>query len=426
MATKRHTGNAQDVRDVWTFTPGGTIAAGSTFTFTIGTVDFVYTAGAGVDTVAEVTAELTEIWNSNDPAVRPPVMFRELQAFDNTTTMTLVARQYGVPVVISCVAGGSGSPTETFTNTTPATGRYFADNADNWSDGEAPANSDVLIFDEGSGDVLYGLTALSSLTGVTIQILPGYTGRIGLPEVNGSGQSRYAEYREKSLTLDGGTLDCEAPLSNRLRFAFGGTDFTATIRATGQRETPNAPALLLAGGDTATAVHVLKGDVGLAFFGGETAVVPTLNVSFRDQRQGDSTVYCGSGCTLTTITKSGGTLTTNSNITTFRQSVDGGITTHNAGTIATPIVEGGTLIYNSSGAIGGTAGPVVANDAIIDFDQSPVAKTLSNPIDCFGSRFEVRNRRGTVASFIVQLQRSDAIGNVKVSPHKRWTEGSVS
>lgn len=417
MATKRWQGDARAIADVWTFTPGGTIASGSTFTFTVAGKAVVYTSTGA--TAAIVSAGVTAMWNSTENPLPPE--FREYQAVDATGSVVFTQRTKGLPGTIACVAGGSGSPSLTITNTTPATGPNYIDNADNWDDDAAPANSDVLVFDSGSVDCLYG--DISSLTGVTIKVLEGYTGKIGLPEYNGSGSNSYPEYRERYIKIDGGTLEVDCSTCTRVRVDFQSTQATLIVRNTGQREN-NLPAVTIKGGAASSRADITRGDVALAYFAGETADFPTVNIAFVDRQESDANVYIGeTGSTITTLTKSGGILVNHATVTTFRQTPGGGVTTQMAGGVTTATIDGGRYAYNSSGTL---ATASASGDGFIDFDGDTRAKTVTNPIDLYGDKCRLRDTRGVISSLVVDCNSGATGAQIDRGTTYRLTFGSVA
>lgn len=421
MATKRWQGDARAIADVWTFTPGGTIASGSTFTFTVAGKAVVYTSTGA--TAAIVSAGVTALWNSTDNPLPPE--FREYEAVDGTGTVVFTHRTKGVSGTIACAAGGSGSPSVTMDHTVSATGPNFIDNAANWSDGAAPSNSDVLVYDSGSVDCLHG--DISSLTGITIKVLDGYTGRIGLPEFNGSGSNSYPEYREKYIKIDGGTLEVDNAAATRVRVDFQSTLATLIVRNTGARQDA-IPVVTVKGGASSSRADITRGDVGLAFFAGETVNFPTVNISYVDRQESDANVYIGPGTagsptTITTLTKSGGNLVNHAAVTTFRQLPGGGVTTQMAGGVTTATVDGGRLNYNSSGTL---ATGSVSGDGFLDFDGDTRAKTVTNPIDIYGGQARLRDSRGVVASLVVDCNAGSTAAQIDRGTTYRLTYGSVA
>lgn len=406
MATHRWQGEAPDVVDVWTLTPGGTIEAGSTFTVTMNGKTLVYTATG--TTVASVTAGVTALWNSTDDP--PPPEFRELVATDDETHVTLRGIIAGRPHTLAASAGGSGSPTFGESNTTPATGRNHIDNALNLSGGVALANGDTLILDSGDVPILYGLT--TTLTTLTILIKPGYSGSIGLPEFNNDGDA-YAEYRPRYLVTAGATLiEIDSPNVQRVNIDHGSSAAVIRVLNSGQRIDPNIPAVLLKGSNAGNTADVNRGDVGLAFLGGETASYPVLRMSFVDNRDNDAIVTCGTGCSLTTIEKAGGSLVVQSNVTALTQGQLGGETRIEAGAVTTINANGGTIVYNSEGTLGTLH---VANDAFIDFDQDGRNKTITNSIETYGSAWRIRDTKGVAlrGGKAIKLNRNSAIGQIE-------------
>lgn len=419
MATHIWQGDAPDVQDLWTATPGGDVE-GETFTLTINDKDLSYEAGAS-DTVADVVAGLVAAWNSTiDP---PPPEFREAIATNNATHVTIGAIEPGRPLTITAAA--TGSATLTMANVQPATGRRFLDNVTNFDTADAIANGDVLVFDRGATDVLFGLDVLSTVTGLTIRIVDGYRGRIGLPEINDVGDS-YSEYRPKYLQISGGTIEIDCATLTRCRINHGSAATTIRVLNTGQRPgNSGMPVVTLIGSHGSNTVDVSRGDVGLAVIDGEAGQYPVIRMSYVANQEADARVDCGSGTTLGSIEKTGGQLMTRSNITTLRQAPSGGVSIVHSGTVATLIADGGTVVYNSTGAI---TNAFVANDGMLDFDQDTRPKTATNPIKCHGTNWRVRDSKGVVNSgaIVLDLVRNNALQNFTGPTDRRYTQGAIS
>lgn len=432
MATRRWLGKAAATTDKWTGTVGGTWSAGDTVTVTINNKSVTGTLGATV-TVAQVLQLIKNMFNSlsseieSDESYTPAdggqsiAEFKEYAAaVASATTVTFTAVTAGVPGTIS-VSKSSASGTFTISNTVAATGPNFFDNQDNWSGNTVPVNSDTIEFDAGSSDLLYNLS--TGLTGLTINIRDGYTGKIGLPEVNANG---YDEYRTKSLTTAGGTTTVliDSDSCQRVRLAFGANTAAVVIRGTGTRLDPNVPVVLLTGGDGSSTLAISKGDVGAAFYAGETAQFTTIDTSYIGNPASDVRFVGGTGLTAATVNKIGGLAEFNANVTTLTHFPgSAGTTTFWAGTPATANIDGGTLIYNSTAAPGGTAWRVSGN-GFIDFDQDPRAKTLSNPIDMHGENSRIRDTKKVVASFVVDLNFSARLQNIERGSNNRVTFGT--
>ena len=391
MATLRWIAGAKLVTDVWTLTLSGTVTS-QTYTITIGSRTITYVSG-GASTVAQILAALLALWNSvSEPA---PPEFKELTATGGVTDIVLTGRVTGRPHVVSFTA--SGLATIASTNTVAASGPNFRNVGANWTGGSAPANGDTLVYDSGNVPCKYGMSA--ALTTLTTKIEPGYSGTIGLPDTNTDGGA-YREYRTASYTQEGGNLTVNSPNVSLVRAAFGTTAFTARVIQTGRRLDGNIPVVLFTGGAASSECNVSRGDVGLAFFAGETCTCPTIRVSYISQQASDAKVICGTGLTTTTITKSGGTLELNGNATTITQDVKGGATTIQAGAFTTINVNGGKLAYNSTG----TATTInVRNDGEVSFEGDPRGKTLTNPINVYGASAMVRDGAKSVNSGVLSL-----------------------
>ncbi len=390
MSTKRWIGNAPAVADLWTVTLSGSVIS-QTYTMTINGKSVTYVAG-GADTVAVILAALVAAWNASDI----PEMQELAAAVASASTLTLTGNDPGVPSTITVATGGGA--TFTRTNTTAATGPNDFANALNWSTGTAPANSDVLVFDNGNVDCLYNLSTV--LTGIVLLVDQGFSGKIGLPFVNVNGSVSYAEYRTTSLTLAGGTATINSAAIQRCNLAFGANTTTVRILNTGQRENAFVPTVLIIGGNGSSELDITKGDVGVAFYAGTTATFPIVKTGYLNNANSDVNVTFGSGATLTTVTKNGGAMTVNSDVTTLVQDAAGGVLTIAAGVVTTLEVDGGTCYPNTTGTL---ATVTISNDATLNFDQDPRAKTITNPILVYGDKANVLDNQKVVNSGVLSV-----------------------
>ena len=397
VTVKRWLGQAASTFDLWTINLSGTVTS-QNFSLTINGKSLVY-ASSGGDTVATVLAALVALWNRSTPA-NPPE-FQELTAAPVPATgsamsMTIIQDTAGIPSTITVSTGGAA--TFSITNTTAATGPNFFDNSQNWSGGVAPANGDTLVFDNGSVDCCYGLS--TSLTTITLNAQGGYSGNIGLPLINAVGQSIYSEYRTTYLTLAGGTAVINCAM-RRCNLAFGANLTTVRVLTTGQRIDPYTPVVLIAGGNGSSELDVSKGDVGIAFYQGTTANFPTIKTSYLANTLSDVSLICGSGATLGTIIKTGGSMTVSANATTITQDVGGGtMTVTDSVTVTTLNVYDGTVNLNSIGAI---ATINLYGAATLSADGDPRAKTITNPIEVFSESVSVIDTQHSINSGVLSL-----------------------
>ena len=390
MANKSWIGNgAPATMDLWTVTLSGTVIS-QTYSITINGKSVSYVAN-GSATVTVILAGLATAWSASTVPEHLELTAAVLPSGGPYTSLTLTQGTAGKASIISVATGGAA--TFAITNTTPASGPNDFKNGQNWSGGVAPANSDTLTFDNGSADCKYGLS--NTLTDVTILVQNGYTGKIGLPAVNtDSSSASYAEYRQTHLTLEGGTATIQNSSIQRCNLAFGAN--TAVVRildSSAQRVDKSVPPVLINGGDSSSTLDITKGDVGIAFYQGQTATFPMIRMSYLKNANSDSKLVCGAGATLTTIIKNGGSLEVNSAVTTITQTSGGGTTTVNAGEVTTLYVQGGTAIYNSTGTLGTVT---VSNGGVLEFDQDPRAKTVTNPIQIYGDKSSVKDNQKSV------------------------------
>lgn len=395
MATVRWIGNALPVAQVTTITISGTWATSDTATVTINNKDITITIGTDT-TTANVATAIKEAINgdtqtgtgdhtfsvSNGQSIPE---FREVTATVASNVVTLTADStVGKPFTVTTSESTASSDGDVGTpsTTTAATGPHHFDNADNWSTGSVPVDADDIWFDSGSVSCLYGL-GQSAVTPTSINVTMGFTGSIGLPEVNTdtSGYS-YREYRNTYLAL--GTSSDATNIavnigsgpgqgSGRIKIDNGSSQATVNVRNTGQSSETGVPSLLWKGTHASTVFNITKGNAGIGFFSDDSATVATLRVGYQTNQLGDSTVECGESVTLTTVDVTGGSLATRSNVTTAN--VNGGTLTHIEGTMGTLNLDSGNCIYRSDGTMT-TAN--VGSGGTLDFRQDMRARTVTN------------------------------------------------
>jgi len=365
MATMRWKGAAQAVAQVTTVQVTAYDAA---TTYSLGvngkTVSVIAAGSANLTAAALATA-----WNgSTEPELA------EVTAGSSTDTVTLTGDTAGVPfTVTSADTGGTGTIGSPST-TTAATGPNHWDNADNWTGGSVPANSDSVYIEQSSVSIKYGL-AQSSVTLTLLSITSSFTGDLGLPAVNQSGSSNYQEYRATYLAIGATTLnigDGPGQGSGRLKIDLGSVQSTVNIRNTSSGSETNLEAVQLKGTHASNVVNVTKGSVAIAGYGGDVSTVATLTVGFVSSPTTDSRVRCGAGVTLTTLQMSGGEVELNSGLTTVTMTT--GTLTVNSGSITTLTADGGTVYYAGTGTI------TTANlsEATLDFSRDMRGRTVTN------------------------------------------------
>ncbi len=394
MATKRWLGNAAGVYDVWTISLSGTVTS-QTYTITINSKTVTYVSGGG-DTVASVLAALVAAWTSTTSPAAPE--FSELTPVVSGTTIVATGNTLGKPSTITL--NTPGTATFSIAHTTSATGPNDFTNAANWSTGAAPANSDVLVFDNGNVDCLYNLG--SSLTGVTVLVQPGFEGRIGLPFINNDTRVSYAEYRATALTLAGGTVTINAPSVKRCNLAFGANTATVRVLDTGTSE-DSTPAVLITGGNGSSELDITKGNVGVAYYLGTTATFPTVKTGFASNPVSDVVLVLGAGVTLTNVRQNGGIVTVQSSSTLLSLGQSGGVLILQDAAATTITALNGTVILKTVSTV---ATINLYNAAILDCDQDPRAKDITNAIACFDRAVTIKDNMKSINSGTLTLSLS--------------------
>lgn len=406
MAIKRWLGSAAAVSDVWTVSLSGTVVS-QTYTVTINAKNITFVAGSS-DTVSTILVGLQAKLSAVSPV--PPVEFTELTYAalpigGPYTSLVMTAATAGNPVTVS--VSTSGAATFTISNTTVATGPTFFSAATNWSDGAVPTNNDTFVFDSGSVPCSNGLN--TGLTGCTTIVEPGYFGSIGRPFINSNNATTYAEYRTTSLTFPSGTstASINSPSIQRCNLAFGTSTASVRILNTSMsRPDAGIPVVLISGGASTSELDITKGDVGLAFYQGTVATFPVVKTGYASNALTDVSLLIGKSATLTTITKNGGYMRLQSNVTTLTQGSSGGTVDFMDSVTATTVnAYEGSINVQTSGAIG----TINAYDqATINFDLDPRAKTVTNPINVYSSSVTIKDSQKSVNSGTLSLNVNGA------------------
>lgn len=439
MATPRWLGKALAIAQVETITIANTWAAADTATVTINGRDIIMTVGTTA-TTTEVATQLAAVLNSATSTLgtaysaneRGPNVaeFREFTAAASGSTVVLTGTVKGRPFTVTTSEVTAGTGTATTATTIAATGPNHFDNAKNWSTGAVPVDSDDIVFDSGNVDCKYGMSQ-AAVTPASITITKGYTGKIGLRKVNQDDASYiYAEYRTRFLTLGGSgdalntairIGDGDGDGSGMIKIASGTGQVTMNIVDAGLPEFTDEPAIEWTGTHASNVVTTAKAKAAFALTAGETTVIATLNIGYRENVAGDADVYCGAGVTLTTVNQSGGRLTMNSNVVTVN--VTDGELIHVAGTMTTLNLDKGEALYRSTGTLTTLN---VGSGGVIDFRQDMRARTVTN-CDLY-EKSELHDPYGTVTFTngidLVRCQPADVV--LDIPAHKRITLGSVA
>jgi trimeric autotransporter adhesin len=410
MTTKIWSGNAAPVTQVTTLTPASPIE-NDTFTVTVNNKQVSYQTALG--TVADVCNGLATALANCAFAE-----FKEFVPQSTGGTITLTGLTAGVPFTATPSVVTSGSATFTAAVTLPCTGPNFWDNAANWSTNSIPANGDDVVFSSGNVACTYNLTQ-SSITLESLILYQGYTGTIGLPLSNNKG---YYEYRPTELAVSATTINVgqlTGQGSGRVKLNVGVNACTLNIYATGQPLDQGNPALTWRGTSGSNVVNVNKGQVGIAFFPGNTATVESLNIGYVSNVTGDAQLTVGAGTLLTTVTQNGGNVTLYGGMTTLLVTA-GACVVYGTGPVSNLTVnQSGSVTWNSTGTVGGN--PVVADKGVLDFSKDQQAKTVTNPIQKYGDASQVLDPYQVVTSLAVILEQSDDLSGLELGENLTLT-----
>ncbi len=417
-----------------------TWTAADTITLTIANLDFVITIGSLV-TTAQVATTVKQAFNGEtltdttaactvpvaDGGAQAIPQFKEFVASVSGSTVTFTARNtFGKPITMTAASSTAGDGTFTYTNAViAAAGKYEADNPDNFSGNAALLDNDTLNFlygDVNSG-VRYDMTLAVQLAALNKAMT--FEGRAGLAKINSDVESaKYAEYRtplylltdDNSVTTTYNLETGAGRGSGRFMLDAGAGQALWNVFGKGTRLETGVPCILLKGSHASNALHNINGDVGFAFFNGETGVLSILRNG--DGPQSTAETFCGTGVTLSSaaVTVNGGKLTTNSAISAVTQT--GGEHFHHLGTVTAETIHGGTHYPMGAATYTtltiGTAGTFDASKATASF-------AITNTIQLYkGAKFvDPQGRAGNVVFKLNQCGPSDV--TIVLAPNKTFT-----
>jgi hypothetical protein len=412
MSTKTWLGNAAPVAQVTTLTPAAP-SVNDTFTLTCNSKAVSYQTSAG--TVADVCNGL-----ANAIANAPFAEFREFQPTNAGSTIVLSGLTAGLPFLVSFTVTTSGSATASQATGTAATGPNDWANGANWSTGSAPANGDDVYISTGSVPILYGL-AQSSVTLDSINVSQAFTGTIGLPTYSNKG---YREYRTAELQIGATTVNVgqggTGSGSGRMKLNTGTATGTINVYGTGQPADLGNPSFIWHGTNSGNVVNLTRANMGVAFFPGDTAEIATLRIGFVANQNSDVILTCGVGCTLGTLDMNGGTVSINNGATTATVSA-GTLTVLGTAGVTTLTVDGGDVVYNSTGTLGT---PIVSEAGTLDFSQDPRPKTVTNPIQLYGNNASLLDPNQVVGSLVVDMEQSANLTSIALGTNIKLTRGT--
>lgn len=304
MATISATHGAAAIKQRDLITVSGTWATADTVTLTMNGKDLIITIGADTSTTQVATAIQTA-WNAtsrldSEGAVDATSNFggqefgeyTEVTASidpDSQSVVILTANRAGVPFTLTVTETTAGDGVATESTPQAATGPWHWDNGDNWSGGSAPANDDIVVLKDQSGDHVgfkYGLPNGSKE--VTIQHWMSYTGQIGLPPVNRDNNAKpYPEYRQQYVRLDdagGGTdiahrfgIGSEGNGSSLINIKHSTVKCSPVVYNTGTSQIAGKKALNICCTTNTSTLNIVNGSVDWSSQDGSTTAFTTVN-----------------------------------------------------------------------------------------------------------------------------------------------------
>lgn len=382
MATVSWIGGAAAIAQTQTYAFAGTWIVGETITITIGRKAYTYTIASA--TISTFLDALIVIYNALTSSAYPE--FAEMTASRSSSSLVLTADTAGRPF-IATISTDSASGTidtassSTGTATIASSGPEDVTTAANWSGGAVPSTGDTVLIDREGSRLKYGL-AQSGIT-LAVRRITARDVEIGLPVINSDGTD-YPEYRQ-AYWLIGATADYLDTQSGRIKLDYSSIQTAVEVEDSGSGSDTNTPAVLLKGTHASNVFSIFGGEVGIAYYAGETSTALTLRAD------SGATVVCGYGVTLGTVKNQGAKMTLHSAIGTLLESLaTKAVTTiHGTGAVAQLTAMNGTIDYRTTGTLGGDT--ILSGSATLDFDNDTQAKTVTNPIKVYSDNVVVRD-----------------------------------
>ena len=217
MPTKYYLGNAIQKSEIQTITVSGSWSAGNYIEVKVNGKGPRLTLGASGLTTATVADKIYRTINSSSHddnlvddesrscgAQQIPEMTAVEATYPGSGSVVTVVGRPGVDVKITVTASGG---TTSLGETQAATGKWWWNNAENWSGGTVPANNDIVYFDNrAKASCLFGLPN-ADLSLQELHVTMGYAGFwLGLPAMNRLNPEKntlqlesewYPEYRQR-------------------------------------------------------------------------------------------------------------------------------------------------------------------------------------------------------------------------------------
>ena len=237
--------------------------------------------------------------------------------------------------------------------------------AANW-DGGVPGNGDDVVLQHSSQSVTAGF-AQGAIDLASLRIDQSFTGQIGDAD-------NYLVIGSTLVTIgqSSGESGASPAGSSLIKLNLDTTATAVTVHNTGGSAESGRQALRLLLDNAANVVSIRKGSVSIAADAGEESELATLNISFVDGVTSDADVIIGSGVTLATVQKTGGSLALKCAVTTLTNRA-GSVRTSGTGAITTINMHDGSADLNSTGIVTTLHG----FGGSIDTTESLAARTIT-------------------------------------------------
>jgi hypothetical protein len=323
------------------------ISSTQTVTATINSLVETYTA-TGSDATAAAAAVVAQLSATLTPE------FSQFTFSSSGAVITATGPSDGRPVSITW--GGTATLTGT-SAAASAKSPHDASDGVNWSTGSAPGNGDTAVFENGSVDCLYNLSAFTSNTLAVVK-RSSYGGQMGLPDTNPLG---FPEYLPALFETAGTTLTVEDNgVMVRIK-STAGSATTLTVTGDGGG-TLYSESVEVTGLPASSVVNVNGGTLALSPLTSQSSAVATLRGANATVRTGPSAVLTAASL-YDTQSELAGNYTTlvvdgNSTVKVARAATAGTSTT----------IDGGTVNWASTGGPNTTS---VNTGATLDFSGCP-------------------------------------------------------
>ena len=92
------------------------------------------------------------------------------------------------------------------------------------------------------------------------------------------------------------------------------------------------------------------------------------------------------------------------------------------GAVALLVLRGGTVVYNTTGTLGGAS--IISGNGVLDFGGNAVATACTNPLDIYGQAAFLNDPNKRLGAIVVDLNEGASLAQLNLGVQIRLTRGT--